>query len=176
MKNGIVLTVIMLFLFSVSGIAAEDKESQWKDINMKIAAAMEQGNLEAALAAALESLDFAKKEFGAKDVHAARAMNNLANLYLYQNKMDEAEKLYREAIGIEETVLGRDNIEVADTLFNLAMVAAMRKQYHEADSLLTSTLKIKEQKLGVDHPDIQRIHAAKFEIQKDSQAAVKREI
>lgn len=170
------LIIIMLFLFSAFGAAAEDKESQWKDINMKIAAAMEQGNLEAAVAAALESLDFAKKEFGAADVHAARAMNNLANLYLYQNKMDEAESLYREAIAIEETILGRDGLEVADTLFNLAMVAAMRKQYQEADSLLTSALKIKEQKLGADHPDLERIYAAKYEIQKDSQAAVKREI
>jgi tetratricopeptide (TPR) repeat protein len=81
-------------------------------------------------------------------------LNNLASVCLATSRVPEAEKLYLEALTINEQVLGASHPEVGITLNNLAVFYKTGKQYEKADAYYQRALSVLERGLGPKHPKI----------------------
>ena len=68
--------------------------------------------------------------------HAAKALNNLAELYRVQGRYAEAEALYKRALIIGEKVLGPDHPDVGIYLSNLAGLRVSQADWSDAVTLL----------------------------------------
>jgi|GEM_PF-1675060 len=79
------------------------------------------------------------------------AMIGLAGVFCLQNKVIEAESLYREALSGFRRIYGDDNIAVYDTLNNLATPLTQRGEYTEAEACLKKALEGYKLLLGEDH-------------------------
>lgn len=154
----VLLGIIIVSLPSLVGFA-EASESEWKELNQKIAAFHAEGNHAEATRVAEKALEIAEKTYGSDHLNVAKSMNNLANLYLLEGKSrgEQAAGLYRKAIAIEEKVLGKDHPDLADTLFNFAMLHLFLEHTDRAFPLLERSLAIKEKKLGRQHPEFLKV-------------------
>ena len=84
----------------------------------------------------------------------ADVLNNLANLYRSEGKLDQAEPLYRRALAIQEHLAGSDHPDLADLLYNLATVVSRQGRYDEAETLFKRALAMKEKTTGPDSPEV----------------------
>lgn len=160
MKNVIYL-LTFLFLFSESALASKKEAlKQIETLNHQIQQAGEKGDLQAAITAAEEVLAISQKTFGEQAPEAAKALNNVANLYLYSDNALQAERLYKEAILIEADKYGKDSKELADSYYNLAMAYAVQKKYEEGRQMLTKSHQIRLKNFGEDHPDTKKAREA----------------
>jgi tetratricopeptide (TPR) repeat protein len=69
-----------------------------------------------------------------------------------QGNLDEAARLYRQALALCETKRGRDHADVASILNNLAGVEAAQGNYGEALPLLERAVSIRQNALGEGDP------------------------
>ncbi|MCD4785845.1 MAG: CHAT domain-containing protein [Candidatus Eremiobacteraeota bacterium] len=58
-------------------------------------------------------------------------MNNLARLYIQQDRYSEAEPLCKLALKIRETILGENHLDTANSMDNLAMLYATKKMKYK---------------------------------------------
>jgi tetratricopeptide (TPR) repeat protein len=107
-----------------------------------------------AIAMAVRDLAGAEREFGPDAPNVGESLNNLARLYQYEGKYDQAEPLYKRALAIEEKVSGPDHANVAFNLDNLAALYRIQHRYAEAQALLQRSLTIRENGLGPDHLNV----------------------
>ncbi len=150
----ILLAVFLLHSgFGREATKKKEVQKQIDALNHTVQEAANKGELQKAITAAEDVLDLAKKEFGDSSIEAAKAMNNVANLYLFIGHPTDAERLYKDSIILEVTKYGNDNVEIADSLYNLGMAYAMQKKYGEALKMVDRVLKIRKEKLGANHPE-----------------------
>lgn len=168
---------ILAFFLSIALVAVplyagqEDAAKQIDVLNQKIKEAGEKGDLQAAITAAEEALDKSAALYGEKSGEKAKALNNVANLYMYAEHAVDAERLYKEAILIEVDKFGTDSLEIGDSYFNLAMAYATQKKYDEAREMLKKTLSIRTEKLGAEHADTKKVHEVIKEIWNETPSA-----
>jgi CHAT domain-containing protein/Tfp pilus assembly protein PilF len=84
----------------------------------------------------------------------AISLNNLAVLYVAQDRYAEAEPLYKRSLAIDEKALGPDHPNVATALNNLALLYKVQGRYAEAEPLYKRSLAIREKALGPDHTNV----------------------
>jgi CHAT domain-containing protein/Tfp pilus assembly protein PilF len=70
------------------------------------------------------------------DPSVAEAANNLASVYRYLGRFDDADGFYNAALAIDEVVLGRDDLTVAVILGNLAELRITTGRFSDAEPLL----------------------------------------
>ena len=78
----------------------------------------------------------------------AYTANNLAYLYLAQNRYDSAEVYYKIAQQIRETELGVDHVIYANSCNKLGYVLVQQKKFKDAEPLYKVSLKVHEKVLG----------------------------
>ena len=100
-----------------------------------------------------EILALNKRLQGDNHLHIAQSLNNLANLYSFQKRYDEAESLYLEALKISKQLLGEKHPEVATFMNNLATLYKKQGRYEEAQPLYLEALELRQDILGKDNPD-----------------------
>ena len=154
-----ILMLTVFFIFSGFGFGGEKKEAAKKieTLNRTINEAASKGDLQKAIMAAEDALAIATKSFGENSFETAKAMNNVANLYMYAGHPGEAERLYKNSILIEVEEKGGDSLEAADSYYNLAMAYAMQKKYDPAGKMLNQALKIRTKELGASHPETLKV-------------------
>ena len=69
------------------------------------------------------------------------------------NRLDEAEELFRQALGIVETRLGSENPSVATALSNLAAVLRDTRRLDEAEPLIRRAMAINQWSFGPESPN-----------------------
>lgn len=106
------------------------------------------GEAEALLRSALDL------RHGEADPATATLLNDLAVIYLDQQRLGEAEPLFRRALAIREARFGRDHPETAMVLGGLGYLLHLRERYAEAESMQREALAIRERRLGPDHPRV----------------------
>ena len=74
----------------------------------------------------------------------------LANFYYGQNRYEEAEPFYLEALRLYKESLGGSNLQVADSLAHLALLYQEQRRYDEAEPLFKKSLELRRQILGED--------------------------
>lgn len=101
---------------------------------------------EIALKAALEIREM---NLGCEHLDVAEIVTDLAYLYQWQARFEEAESLHQRALKIWETKLGYDSEKVADTYTHLAEINSWMERYDDAAPLLEHARAINE-RLGED--------------------------
>jgi serine/threonine protein kinase/Tfp pilus assembly protein PilF len=80
-------------------------------------------------------------------------ITELANVYFYQGKYQEAEKLNNQALAIDRRLFGDENPAVAQELNNLGAIAMNRGNYTASEDYYRRSLAITEAWYGADHPE-----------------------
>ncbi|MEM7071337.1 MAG: tetratricopeptide repeat protein, partial [Pseudomonadota bacterium] len=106
-----------------------------------------------AISLSRQALKIAQEQLGGEHPHTASTMNNLALLYLGQNRFKEAEALYKNALKIMQTELGDNHPDTSGTMNNLALLYYYQNKLKEAKSLFEQALEIMQTELGDNHPD-----------------------
>ncbi len=89
-------------------------------------------------------------------IPTARLIGSLSLLLKTKSLYDEAERLVRRALEINESALGPTHSEVAICLNNLALLLHDTNCLAEAEPLMRRALQIDQQALGEIHPNIAR--------------------
>ena len=71
-----------------------------------------------------------------------------------QGRYEEAEKLYKRGLAINEKVQGVNHPAVAQALHNLGLISWRQGKYRDAEELNKRALAIREQALGANHPNV----------------------
>ncbi|RDW58657.1 hypothetical protein BP6252_13133 [Coleophoma cylindrospora] len=82
-----------------------------------------------------------------------RCTERIGKFYFHQGKYTDAEKMYREALELRETVLGKEHIETLASMANLAGVLSSQGKYSDAEKIYREALQLKKTVLGKDHPE-----------------------
>jgi tetratricopeptide (TPR) repeat protein len=77
--------------------------------------------------------------------------NNLGLLYAYQGRLEEAEKMYGQALAGYKKALGAVHTSTLNTVNNLGGLYAGQGKLQEADEMYRQALAGKEEVLGPDH-------------------------
>jgi class 3 adenylate cyclase/tetratricopeptide (TPR) repeat protein len=91
-------------------------------------------------------------QFGKDDAETAKALTNLAAVYLHTRDLDNAERLLKRAIAIQEVTPGADHPETARTVAVLGGLFVGRGDHRSAEPLFRRALAIREVALGAEHP------------------------
>jgi tetratricopeptide (TPR) repeat protein len=89
-----------------------------------------------------------------------QAANNLAVLYKYTARFDEAETLYRRALAIVDARRGPDHVDAATLWHNLAGLDHSRGRHAQAEPAARRGVEIRTRALGPAHPDVAADNAA----------------
>lgn len=84
----------------------------------------------------------------------ATVMNNMATLYIYQDKYDKALPLFEECKRIWEKTYGHDHPRVATAVSNLGFLYQQAGMYEEAEKKYREALAIKEKVYGPRHAKV----------------------
>ncbi|MFN2398894.1 MAG: tetratricopeptide repeat protein [Gemmatimonadaceae bacterium] len=93
------------------------------------------------------------RDLGGDDLRLAASLSNLGQLKFRTKELDDAEELFRRALGIRERVLGHEHHDIIPGLNNLAALYYTRGQLDRAEPLFRRALTIAEATGGRDHPD-----------------------
>lgn len=108
-------------------------------------------------AEATRQFEFALKEaegFGESDTRLATSLAWLAELYRVQRRFDEAERLIRRTILLDEKYRGLAHTDLAMSLESLALLFHTQNRQREMEPVLTRALSIYESALGPSHARI----------------------
>ena len=93
------------------------------------------GDRQGALALAARAVDLGRTTLANSPLLLAGRLGNLGGRYVDLDRLDEAEKTFREALAIKEPRLRQDDPSLAVTLSNLAQVYWKRKEYAKVEPL-----------------------------------------
>jgi len=118
------------------------------------AALLDLGDLEGAKLPLQRALELSETTLGLEHPDVATSLNNLALLYVVQDRPSDAEPLYKRSLSIREKALGAENRLVATSLNNLALLYDDQGRYSEAEPLFRRALRIREKALGPEEPEV----------------------
>lgn len=155
-KSIFIVLLSLILIVSLSSVSHGQVEL-WEELIEKSYESYQEGNYSEAVDTAREALRFAEKEFGPVHYTVAISLNNLATLYITQNKYDEAEPLYKQSIKVQERALGKNHPNIAMSHVNLAKLYSYQEKYEKAEFHYIQALTIYEESIGPDHPDTANI-------------------
>ena len=97
-----------------------------------------------------------EQHFGVESHRTAEALNDLANLYYYQGRYEQALPLFQQAFAIKRKLKGIVNSDTAAAMHNLAAIYIEQGKYKQAEPLLVRVCTIQESIVGVEHPETAR--------------------
>jgi tetratricopeptide (TPR) repeat protein len=98
------------------------------------------------------AIDHSERCFGSSHPAVSGALNNLAVLYKYTAKFDEAGQLCRRVLAILEQEFGVDSLETATIHHNLGELEHARGRYGHGEPHARRAYEIRRRFLGDDHP------------------------
>lgn len=104
---------------------------------------------------AREALTLREQALGPEHYTVGGGMIALADFVAEDStRLDDAERLYRDGLGIQRRALGDHHIMLAHGLGNLAYLLRRERRYDEAYALMQELLTLRQEQLGVDHPSV----------------------
>lgn len=94
------------------------------------------------------------ESFGESDTRLATSLAWLAELYRVQRRFDEAERLIRRTISLDEKYRGPEHTDLAMSLESLALLFHTQNRQREMEPVLKRALSIYERALGPMHPRV----------------------
>lgn len=108
-----------------------------------------------------------KSTLGPDATEVARALNNLAVVYVDQGRYAEAEPLYQESLAIWRKQKGAEYCEVARVLYNLGILSHKLGWNTDAERYLHQSLALWQKNFGDEHPEFARAVGALGELYTD---------
>jgi len=68
-------------------------------------------------------------------LYTLTSMNNLAMVLKDQGKYEQAEEMYRQALGLSETVVGKEHPDILTSMNNLAIALRNQGKYEQAEEM-----------------------------------------
>jgi len=131
--GAMLLAVIMVLAASGPAAAqADDRSALVQQFREFMALYSEGKYTEAATTIGERVLKFTEQEHGSHAPATAPVLNNLAVVYNFQGRYEEALKALGRALAINEKVLGPEHPHVAQTLNNLAILDVGQRNWAEA--------------------------------------------
>lgn len=96
----------------------------------------------------------ASRARGGDHIEEPAALNGLAGILRKQRDLEDAERLYREALRIETAVYGGEHPSIATTRQGLAQVMEARGDSAGAEREMRDVLAMRQKGEGTDHPDV----------------------
>jgi serine/threonine protein kinase/tetratricopeptide (TPR) repeat protein len=94
-----------------------------------------------------------RRIFGDESATTLAAVNDLANVYWFQEQYARAEPLYLEVIERRRRLLGDQHPDTLRASNDLASLYVLQKRFNEAERLARATLETHQRALGPEHPD-----------------------
>jgi tetratricopeptide (TPR) repeat protein len=145
---------IMLTVLQAATTAGARSDDDLRELDQGTLQLLQASKQPGAIAMATRDLAAAERQFGPDAPNVGQSLNNLARLYQYEGKYDQAEPLYKRALAIEEKVSGPNHADIAFNLDSLAALYRIQHRYAEAEALLKRSLTIRENGLGRDHLNV----------------------
>ncbi|MEH1816742.1 MAG: tetratricopeptide repeat protein [Nostoc sp.] len=102
-----------------------------------------------------QCLEITKKRFGEEHPDVANRLNDIASLYKYQGRYDEAERYYIEALALlRHQLREKEHPFVVSILNNLASLYRYQGRYNEAETLLLEALALSPQLVEEEYSSI----------------------
>ncbi len=98
-------------------------------------------------------LENRRRTLGEQHPETLANMNNLANVYLRQDRYGEAEDLHLKTLAGHRDLHGGEHPNTLMSMHNVATVYSKQGRYDEAEALQRAALKSRRRVLGDDHPD-----------------------
>jgi tetratricopeptide (TPR) repeat protein len=105
----------------------------------------------------LKARELRTKVLGANSVEVAETLNNLAYLYILEDRGNEARPLLDQALAIRLKTLGPNSPEVAEVNKNIGSLYERQGKYVLAEKFYKNALAIDAAALGKDHPYVATI-------------------
>src|SRR5262245_37781923 len=91
-----------------------------------------------------------RRTLGPRRASVAETPHNMGSLYMEDDRPEEAEPVYREALSIYQQAYGATHRNVALALENLGKVLVRQHRYKDAEAQYRQALAILEKTLSVD--------------------------
>jgi tetratricopeptide (TPR) repeat protein len=143
----------------------QKKEEELMRIQQELRVHHKHGNYDAAMKCAQKYLDETQDHFGKEHPATASAYNNLGLLHKLIGNLNDARKMYREALRIYGRVVGKDHASYASALHNMGALNQIQVHIDEgltgiqrlqlsdkATEYLSEAWKIRQDELGDEHP------------------------
>jgi tetratricopeptide (TPR) repeat protein len=98
-----------------------------------------------------KAIDLMTKEKGADALTLASPYINLGNCYKRMQKLEDAERCYREAFRLHKVNNGEESEQLSTILLNLGVLCAEQGRNDEAEKFYLETLELRIQMLGRNH-------------------------
>ena len=98
-----------------------------------------------------QCLSVVKERLGSEHPDYAICLNNLAYIYYFQGRYEQAEPLYLEAYELRKRILGEEDPHVANSLNNLAELYKNQGRYDQAEPLYLQAHEMYQRLLGKEH-------------------------
>lgn len=95
-----------------------------------------------------------EQALGVEHPDVLTTINNLADVYMKQDKLNVAEELYKDVLAVRTRILGAEHPAVAQTLQSMAQLSYSQRQYAHAQQVYNQVRTIREKVLGPEHPDV----------------------
>ncbi len=111
-----------------------------------------------AAAAFGKAIDLMAKEKGADALELASPYINLGNCYRRMQKLEDAERCYREALRLHQVNAADKSEQYSTILLNLGVACAEQGRNEEAEQYYLQTLELRTQMLGRNHWRVGNTH------------------
>jgi len=142
-----------LVVLLVSGCSKGGDEAAWKKYTAAGIDAARHGRQAEATQMFEEALKEGRR-FAPESSRLAESLNNLALAYGAEKKYDEAEKLFQQALELDQKRSGEQSAEVGDDLNNLAALYTSAGKYDQAAETYQRAVKIREKVFGSADPKV----------------------
>ena len=169
--KGLILTLALNLLLTNSIMAGEIAGSGKKDLSTRTLRSMARvymayGEYAKAQPLAEKALKRAKSK-GVSDSELGMCLIDLGTLYSYQGNLDDAEKMCKEGLGIQEKILYKNHPHLAYMLKSLSSIYCEQGNYYQARSALEEAMAIMLDSHSADDKamapffvDIAKLHVA----------------
>lgn len=144
--------VVSLLMLTLSSAAYAAGDEAWVSVSKKAQQAAHQQRFTEAESLYNQAITEAKK-FGAESSRVGISMSGLAAVYEYKGEYAKAEKLFKQALTIQEKSLGANSTHVATCLNNISSLYARMGQPSEAIAYSERALAIMKKVRGENSPE-----------------------
>ena len=131
---------------AAAGNESKDTLDQFRRVYQQWRAHQEAIDYSAALASAGQCLKMAGAMYGRNDVHTARVLTELGELYLILGRFADAKKALKRAIDIRKAASGIDPLDLAESYYQCGCVCEANRDYNTAENVLQVSLRIARSK------------------------------
>lgn len=135
--------------------ALTQSESDWRQYQKAAEAALQQGQIASAEDLYRKTVDEAER-LNLSPAELAKCQNGLAAVLLMEDKIEEAQALYKKSLALLEKAFGDNDARLVQTMLDLGSIYESQGNHAQAMALYNRVLSIDDKTFGPDHAETGR--------------------